>query len=63
MSVARGRLRFAVLRAVCALLPGDYPRGPVRVWRVWLWLLEARYREAERIGGRDLARHYDYVPF
>jgi hypothetical protein len=59
-----GAWRLRLLDATCTLLRvRDVPRGRGRWFQITLRLLEARYRAAEDIGGRDFARPYDYVPF
>ena len=56
--------RLRLLRVACAALwLTDKPRGKNRLYRLTLWLLEERYQAAESLGGRDLARTYDYIPF
>jgi hypothetical protein len=56
----RARVVFAVLRR----LPlSDMPPRNRLIWRVWIKLVERRYRYAEAKWGRERARVYDYVPF
>lgn len=56
--------KLVALRAACWVARlKDAPRGHKRWWRLTLWLLEERYSVAKRIGGYDLAKTYDYIPF
>jgi hypothetical protein len=54
---------FTVARALAWPLPEEPPRVTGWRYRVWLRIMETRYREAERRGGRDFAKQYDYIPF